>query len=235
MASSGLTAYNLGGVLGAGILHRAQAFEKAWQLADRARADQLDGGVFEQGGGMAVAGQLVEVLGRFDPAGVDAQGHRRMLVAGTQHGFPVARIGPAHGGNPPFRVVPVCHGIALQQLLQFVLPALGIAQHGIDQSFQPRGGLAGGADGMVDDGVGCCAGGFELVQRHDQQSVDYRIGQRAFQQMVELDAQASVTPERAVGEIQQLGAAVTGDVGGLAAHDVGQVVAGQRRVENAGG
>ena len=109
-----------------------------------------------------------------EAAPVDAQGHRRMQVAGVQHRFPLLRPGCAHAVYPPLRVG-IMRGFGVAACDEGVRLAQIVAQHRVGEAFCRGFEARYRAHRLIHRGMGGSRPRTQLVQRGEQQRVHGRF------------------------------------------------------------
>ncbi|MPM99607.1 hypothetical protein SDC9_146799 [bioreactor metagenome] len=158
------------------VLHRCPAFFKMRQLLYRHGLLQLQTAL---GDGRRLQVHLLQrilIPGCSAFLCIHAQRHGRLGIVGRQNGLPIPGMVFPEPGNPPGRVIPDGHWIAVGRAHQGIALAQKAAQAGIDETgLRACRAILGGFHGLVDQGEGRIRG-LRLIpgqsQRRAQQGTD---------------------------------------------------------------
>ena len=214
------------------ILNRNEAFGKAWQAIDRQWPVEHQARLAKWRRADAFGAQARLIFrGRAAPA-IDAQRHRRRLIAGGDDAGPQRRISRLQTVQPPVRVLAGGDRIGRQFGKQLRLLAQIVAQDAIDQPPEaPFGQFPGRRNGLIDDGMRCIGPGFQPVQRDQQQGTHLGRIQRPGKQPAKEEITASVSTQTAIDEILHRR---TGHRVNATEQAIGQALPGEHRGIDAG-
>ena len=201
-AGAGGRSQQLGRALRAGVLHRNEPVEETGQGIDRHRLLEQQTAATDRARRESGGREPVEIVGDGAAALIDAQRHRRRLVAGGGDRLPVVAIRPAQARQPPARMLEDSLFVLGHRRQEFIAPAQEVAQHAVDHPFEHAARqFAGGDHRLIDDGVRRLGTRIEAIQRGQQQGLRFAVRERFGHQTAKDEFAPTVTAQHAVGNI----------------------------------